>query len=408
MAASEQFINKYSEFKKSGMKLDMSRGKPSPEQFAALEPLLTEITKSSECYSENGLDCRNYGGPDGIPEVKRIFTAMLSLPEKNIIIGGNSSLSLMYDQITRAYCFGIRGEKPWSLIKAKFLCPVPGYDRHFAITERFGIEMIPIPMLSTGPDMDMVEKLAENDETVKGMWSVPKYSNPTGVTYSDETVIRLAKMQPKAKDFCIMWDNAYCIHDLNDTPDTLLDIFAEAKKYGNQDSIYQFASTSKITYSGAGVSCIAASDNNVRDIISEISVRIICQDKLNMLRHARFLPDMASIKKVMELHKSIIAPKFRLCLEYFEKELSGIENLSWTKPNGGYFITLFVPHGKAKQIVSLAAAAGLVLTSAGAGFPYSTDPDDTAIRIAPTFPTLKELEKALELLCICVKIAVLS
>ncbi|MEG2118122.1 MAG: aminotransferase, partial [Clostridia bacterium] len=311
----------YQKIKQNGKKLDMSRGKPSSEQFDKMEKLLSQININKDCYSENGTDCRNYGGLDGIPEAKRVFSSMLEIPEENIAVGGNSSLNLMYDLIAQAFVFGIRGQKPWSAQKTKFLCPVPGYDRHFAITEHFGIEMISVPMLPTGPDMDIVEKLVSTDSSIKGIWNVPKYSNPTGVTYSDDTVLHFASLKPAAKDFCIIWDDAYCVHDLNDTPDNLLNLFAQAQKFKNENNVYIFASTSKITYSGAGISCIASSKDNIKEYLNELSIHTICNDKLNMLRHAKLLQSKENVLQIMDMHKSVISKKFDLCIEYFKNEL---------------------------------------------------------------------------------------
>lgn len=397
----------YEEFASRGMKLDMSRGKPSKEQLDTMERLLTAVTCNADCISENGVDCRNYGGLDGIDEAKRLFASMLGLTMPEIIVGGNSSLNLMYDTVARAMSHGVvDGMKPWAKYdKVSFLCPVPGYDRHFAICEYFNINMINVPMTSEGPDMDIVERLVAEDETIKGIWCTPKYSNPTGITYSDDTVRRFASMKTAAADFRVFWDNAYVWHDLTEHPDYLLEVLNEAKKYGTEDRFFIFASTSKITFPGAGISCIASSSANVKRILRELSVQTIGHDKINQLRHARVFRTFDDIKEQMAVHLNLIRPKFKLVRRYFRTELSGIPGVSWTRPNGGYFITLYTPKHTAKRIVTLAADAGLKLTPAGATHPYGVNPDDDVIRIAPTYPPLDELERALPLLCCCIKLA---
>ncbi len=397
----------YEEFASRGMKLDMSRGKPSKEQLDTMERLLTAVTCNADCISENGVDCRNYGGLDGIDEAKRLFASMLGLTMPEIIVGGNSSLNLMYDTVARAMSHGVvDGMKPWAKYdKVSFLCPVPGYDRHFAICEYFNINMINVPMTSEGPDMDIVERLVAEDETIKGIWCTPKYSNPTGITYSDDTVRRFASMKTAAADFRVFWDNAYVWHDLTEHPDYLLEVLNEAKKYGTEDRFFIFASTSKITFPGAGISCIASSSANVKRILRELSVQTIGHDKINQLRHARVFRTFDDIKEQMAVHLNLIRPKFKLVRRYFRTELSGIPGVSWTRPNGGYFITLYTPKHTAKRIVALAADAGLKLTPAGATHPYGVNPDDDVIRIAPTYPPLDELERALPLLCCCIKLA---
>ena len=397
----------YEEFASRGMKLDMSRGKPSKEQLDTMERLLTAVTCNADCISENGVDCRNYGGLDGIDEAKRLFASMLGLTMPEIIVGGNSSLNLMYDTVARAMSHGVvDGMKPWAKYdKVSFLCPVPGYDRHFAICEYFNINMINVPMTSEGPDMDIVERLVAEDETIKGIWCTPKYSNPTGITYSDDTVRRFASMKTAAADFRVFWDNAYVWHDLTEHPDYLLEVLNEAKKYGTEDRFFIFASTSKITFPGAGISCIASSSANVKRILRELSVQTIGHDKINQLRHARVFRTFDDIKEQMAVHLNLIRPKFKLVRRYFRTELSGIPGVSWTRPNGGYFITLYTPKHTAKRIVALAADAGLKLTPAGATHPYGVNPDDDVIRIAPTYPPLDELERALPLLYCCIKLA---
>lgn len=395
----------YNKIKDQGKKLDMSRGKPSSEQLCFSSKMLATLDESADCSSEDGLDCRNYGGLTGIPEAKRLFSEILSVPAENIIVGGNSSLNMMYDLISMAFVHGVRGCEPWHKGHVKFLCPSPGYDRHFAVTEHFGFELLLVPMTESGPDMDVVEEYVKDPE-VKGIWNVPKYSNPTGVTYSDETVKRFAALKPAAPDFCVIWDNAYCLHDITDTPDTLLNIFDEAAKCGSEDMFYEFASTSKVTFSGGGIACVAASKSNIKELADDMKVRTIGADKLNMLRHARFLSGDGVLKNLMRSHGDMMSKKFELCYSYFEKEFSGIDGISWTRPNGGYFITLYTPENTAKRIVKLAKEAGLVVTGAGSGFPYNVDPHDSMIRIAPSYPDCAELEEALKLLCVCVKLAV--
>ncbi len=400
----------YDQYKAMGLKLDMSRGKPAPEQVATVERLLTAITKNEDCFSETGGDCRNYGGLDGINEMKRLLGEMLGVTSDYIIVGGNSSLNLMYDTVARSMLHPVEdGCKPWSKYeKISFLCPVPGYDRHFAICEFFDINMINIPLYDDGPDMDMIESLVASDETIKGMWCVPKYANPLGCTYSAETVRRIASLKPKAKDFRVFWDNAYVLHDLTDTPDELVEIFSEAKKYGNEDMFFEFASTSKITYPGAGISCIASSPRNIQRILNALKIQTIGHDKLNQLRHAKVFKCYDDIVEQMKVHMNIIRPKFEVIYKGFEKGFAGVEGVSWTKPNGGYFFTLSLPEGTAKRTVELCKEAGLVVTPAGAMYPYGKDPEDSKLRIAPSFPSQEELAKASELLTICAKLAILE
>lgn len=397
----------YEGYKAKGLKLDMSRGKPSTEQLDLAMPMFDVFTNAASMLSSDGVDCRNYGCLTGIHDAKVLFGDLLGVKEEELIIGGNSSLAMMFDAVSRAMTHGVYGsEKPWGKYdKIKFLCPVPGYDRHFAICESFGIEMINIPMRSDGPDMDMVEKLVSEDETVKGIWCVPLYSNPDGIAYSDETVRRFANLSPKAKDFRIFWDNAYCVHHLTDTPDRILNILDECKKTGKEDMVFIFASTSKISFSGAGVAIMAGSVNNVKQITKLMGIQCISYDKINQLRHVKYFKNVDGIMEHMAKHRTIVAPKFKLVLDMLDSELGSLGILEWNKPNGGYFISVNTLEGCAKRVVQLCAEAGVVLTSAGATFPYGKDPLDRNIRIAPTYPPLDELEAAMKIFCASVKLA---
>lgn len=397
----------YEGYKSKGMKLDMSRGKPSTEQLDLAMPMFDVFTNAASMLTSDGIDCRNYGCLTGIHDAKVLFGDLLGVKEEELIIGGNSSLAMMFDTVSRAMTHGVYGsEKPWGKYdKIKFLCPVPGYDRHFAICESFGIEMINIPMHSDGPDMDMIEKLVSEDETVKGIWCVPLYSNPDGIAYSDETVKRFANLSPKASDFRIFWDNAYCVHHLTDTPDKILNIFDECKKTGKEDMVLIFASTSKISFSGAGVAIMAGSVNNMKQITKLMGIQCISYDKINQLRHVKYFKNVDGIMEHMAKHRAIIAPKFNLVLDMLDSEVGELGILEWNKPNGGYFISVNTLEGCAKRVVQLCAEAGVVLTSAGATFPYGKDPHDRNIRIAPTYPPLAELEAAMKIFCVSVKLA---
>lgn len=397
---------KYQEFQSKNLKLDMSRGKPSIEQLDLTMEMMDVLNSHSDLTSEDGLDCRNYGGLDGIPEAKRLMQEIMEVGDEEIIIYGNASLNIMYDTISRSMTHGVMGSTPWcKLDKVKFLCPAPGYDRHFAICEFFGIEMITVPMTPDGPDMDIVEKLVHEDEAIKGIWCVPKYSNPQGYVYSDETVIRFANLKPAAKDFRIFWDNAYCVHHLYfDDPVEILNIVGECKKAGNPDMVYKFASTSKISFSGAGIAALVASKANIDDIKKQLAIQTIGYDKINQLRHARFFKNKAGVLEHMKKHAAIMRPKFEAVLNVLETELGGLEIGEWTKPKGGYFISFDSMEGCAKTIVAMMKDAGVVMTSAGATFPYGKDPKDSNIRIAPTYPTPEELEVAAEIFVLSVKL----
>ncbi len=393
---------------KKGLNLDMSRGKPSPDQLSFSNELFDAISSNHSFRNRDGIDCRNYGGLEGLIELREIFSQILQVPAEQVFVGCNASLNLMFDVISQAMTHGFSGEKPWLLQGGvKFLCPAPGYDRHFSICEYFGIEMITIPMTENGPDLDLVEEYIK-DEKVKGMWCVPKYSNPDGVVYSDETVKRLANMKPAAKDFRILWDNAYVIHPVFDNCDSLLSIYDECVKAGNPDRVILFTSTSKITFPGAGVAAIASSSANMEAIKKRMSVQTIGPDKLNQLRHVQMFPNLNAIMEHMKLHAAHMKPKFETVLNELERQLGSLDIAKWARPNGGYFISLYVEKGCAKRTVELCRNAGLVLTGAGATFPYGIDPNDSNIRIAPSFPSLNELQTATELLCVSVKLAVLE
>lgn len=406
----EKFYNEQvsllAEYKAKGLNLDMSRGKPAPEQLNLTNEMLTHCLDGDH-ISERGVDCRNYGVLDGIYEAKRLLMPMLGIGRYEIIIGGNSSLQLMYDTIARAMLLGVKDSpKPWCKCeRVKWLCPAPGYDRHFAMCEAFGIEMITVPMNADGPDMDMVEKLVSEDDEIKGIWCVPKYANPTGVTYSDEVVKRFANLKPKAPDFRIFWDNAYCVHDLYDEHENLLNILEECKKAGNPDMVFIFGSTSKISFPGGGIAAIGASEENINFMKEQMSFQTIGYDKLNQLRHAKFFKDFDGLMEHMKKHRDIIKPKFEIVLNALEAEIEPLGIGQWSKPKGGYFVSFNGEEGTAKRIVALCADTGVVLTKAGAAFPYGKDPEDKNIRIAPTYPTRDELKTAMEVFCVAVKLA---
>ena len=409
-ALSLEFKNvkeEYEKIKASGLTLDMTRGKPGFDQLDLSEGLLTNVGGDKGYIAMKGTDCRNYGGLDGLDELKELFGSILGINWENVICGGNSSLNMMFDTITQGMVSGF-GEGPWiNQGKIKFICPAPGYDRHFGICEYYGIEMITVPYLSDGPDMDAVEELVK-DPAVKGMWCVPKYSNPTGLTYSDAVVKRIAALKPAAKDFRVMWDNAYVIHDLYDESDELLGIYEECKKNDNEDLVIMFTSTSKISFPGAGIAVEAASDNNLRMLKSRMTVQTIGPNKLNQLCHARMFPSTEALLEHMKLHASVLRPKFEACRESLERELSGKGIADWTKPRGGYFISMMVLPGTAKRVGELCKEAGLSITKPGATYPYGKDPLDSNIRIAPSYPSAADMAKAADVLSVAVKYAALE
>lgn len=399
----------FEKIKAMGLKLNMARGVPSVDQLKLSLPILDILHKDADCTAEDGTDCRNYGVMDGIPECKRLMADMLGVSPEMVMVGGNSSLNMMFDTIS---CFMntpvVPGTPAWSLVPdRKFLCPVPGYDRHFGVTEYFGFEMIPVPMDENGPDMDIVEELVK-DPTVKGIWCVPKYSNPSGISYSDETVRRIAALKPAAKDFRVMWDNAYCIHDLSDDGDEILNIFEECEKTGNIDLVIEFGSTSKITFPGSGVAAMAASENNMKVIKNKYKFQTIGYDKLNMLRHVRFFGDFEGMKAHMKKHAEVLRPRFDIVVNKLGENLDELGIIRYNRPRGGYFVCVDVLDGTAKRVVELCKEAGVNLTGAGATYPYGNDPHDSNIRIAPSFPTLEDLSKAMDVFCVCARLAALE
>ena len=403
---------KYKGYEQANLSLNMARGKPSPSQLDLSEDLIDNLPWDKGYLTESGDDVRNYGLIDGIPEAKKLMSEMLECRSEQVVVFGNASLNIMYDVVDWAFVFGIDGEKPWGKQgDIKFLCPVPGYDRHFSITEGFGIEMINIPMTDEGPDMDMVEKYVNNDASVKGIWCVPKYSNPQGISYSDETVKRFATLKPKAKDFRIFWDNAYCVHHLYDdvaSQDKILNILDECEKAGNPDIVYEFASTSKVTFAGAGISCMASSVKNLDEIRKRLSIQTIGYDKINQWRHVKFLKNRAGIDVHMKKHAAILRPKFETVMKKLDEELIPLGLGSYVAPKGGYFVCYEAPEGTAAKAINMAKEAGVVMTGAGAPFPYKKDPKDSVVRIAPSYPEPEELDTAMEIFVCCVKIAYLE
>ena len=402
-------LEKYNKIKESGLSYDMSRGKPEVKQLDLGMSMLSCLQSPEDCKTRDGFDVRNYGLPNGLPECKAIFSQLLEVEESEVFIGGNSSLKLMYNLLVDAMLIGFPGCTPWSKQnKIRFLCPAPGYDRHFTMCEHLGIEMITIPMLSTGPDMDLVEKLVSCDETIKGIWCVPKYSNPTGITFSDETVRRFAGLKPKAPDFKIFWDNAYMVHDFYDEGDKLLNLIEEAKKAGNEDIVFEFFSTSKITFAGAGICVVAASEKNIRWITECFALEGLGYDKINQLRHTRYLKDVKTLKEIMKKHAAIIRPKFEAVSEAFSSFFGDSGIASWLMPNGGYFISLDVMDGTATRTWTLAKEAGITLTPVGATFPYRQDPNDRNLRIAPSNVELESIPAIAEYITVCAKLAALE
>ena len=401
-----QLKAEYKKMQAKDLRLDMSRGKPSLEQLDLSMGLMDVLNSDSDLRCEDGTDCRNYGVLDGIKEAKELMGDMMEVPYDHLIIYGNSSLNIMYDTISRSYTHGVMGNTPWcKLDKVKFICVVPGYDRHFGVTEYFGIENVCVPMLETGPDMDLVEKLVSTDESIKGIWCVPKYSNPTGNSYSDETVRRFARLKPAAKDFRIYWDNAYTIHHLYDLDqDHLIEILAECKRAGNPDMVYKFASTSKVSFPGSGIAAIASSLNNLEDIKKQLKNQTIGHDKVNQLRHVRYFKNIHGMVEHMKKHADSLRPKFEAVESILEKELGGLGIAKWTNPKGGYFISFDTMDGCAKDVVDACKKAGVVMTPAGATYPGGKDPHDRNIRIAPSFPPAEDMKTAAQLLALCTKL----
>ena len=404
----DALMSEYERFKALNLSLNMARGKPGREQLDLVSDILTVLDKTDDCTDE-GIDVRNYGNLTGIPSAKRLFAELLGTKPEQILVGGNASLNLMYDLIAKAYTHGLAHSlRPWAKEeKVRFLCPAPGYDRHFKISESFGMELITIRMTEDGPDMDAVEA-AVRDPSVKGIWCVPKYSNPDGIVYSDETIDRLAALRPAAPDFALMWDNAYCLHEFEGDFASFRDILSLCAAQGNADMVYEFASTSKITFPGAGVAVMAASEDNLKYIESLLTFQTISYDKVNQLRHVRYLKDKETTLSLMRRHASVLAPKFGVVLEALDREIAPLEIARWTKPRGGYFVSLYAMPGTAKRVVGLMKEAGVTLTGAGATYPYGIDPDDSNIRIAPSLPPVAELQQAMAVLCVCLRLAALE
>ena len=398
----------YEDLKAKGLKLNMARGKPGKAQLDLVSDIFSLMQKPED-YVSDGIDVRNYGELSGLPAAKRLFAEILGCKPEQVFVGGNASLQLMYDTISKAYTHGLlHSERPWCKEPVvKFLCPAPGYDRHFKVTESFGFELITIPMTDEGPDMDAVEK-AIQDPAVKGMWNVPKYSNPDGIIYSDETIRRIASMKPAASDFLLMWDNAYCIHEFEGDYVEFPDILSECAKYGNADMVFEFASTSKVTLPGAGISCFACSEANMAYMEKLLTVQVISFDKVNQQRHVLYLKDKAHTLELMKKHAAIMGPKFRCVVDALDREIAPLEIASWRRPKGGYFVSLYAMPGTAKRTLALCKEAGVTMTGAGATFPYGKDPQDSNIRIAPSLPPVEELEQAIAVLCVCLKLAALE
>lgn len=398
----------YEDLKARGLKLNMARGKPGKAQLDLVSDIFSLMQKPED-YVSDGIDVRNYGELSGLPAAKRLFAEILGCKPEQVFVGGNASLQLMYDTISKAYTHGLlHSERPWCREPVvKFLCPSPGYDRHFKVTESFGFELVTIPMTDEGPDMDAVEE-AIKDPAVKGMWNVPKYSNPDGIIYSAETIRRIASMKPAAPDFLLMWDNAYCIHEFEGDYVEFPDILSECEKYGNADMVFEFASTSKVTLPGAGISCFACSEANMAYMEKLLTVQVISFDKVNQQRHVLYLKDKAHTLELMKKHAAIMGPKFRCVVEALDREIAPLEIASWRRPKGGYFVSLNAMPGTAKRTLALCKEAGVTMTGAGATYPYGKDPQDSNIRIAPSLPPVEELEQAIAVLCVCLKMAALE
>lgn len=404
----DALMSEYERFKACHLSLNMARGKPGKEQLDLVSDILTVLSSPDDCV-DDGIDVRNYGNLTGIPSAKKLFAELLGTKPEQILVGGNASLNLMYDLIAKAYTHGLaHSPRPWSQEKTvRFLCPAPGYDRHFKISESFGMELITIRMAENGPDMDAVKE-AVKDPSVKGMWCVPKYSNPEGIIYSEETIDAIAALRPAAPDFALMWDNAYCLHEVFGEFVPFRDMLSLCAENGNADMVYEFASTSKITFPGAGVAVMAASEANLKYIESLLTFQTISYDKINQLRHVKYLKDKETTLKLMKRHATVLAPKFQAVLDALEREIAPLEIARWTKPQGGYFVSLYAMQGTAKRVVALMKEAGVVLTGAGATYPYGVDPDDSNIRIAPSLPPVEELRQAMEVLCVCLRLAALE